>query len=80
MPIGRNFEYLEKNGVLPILDQLAGPDDNAVHDLGHIFLSFKSHLYTDQTLKVKKESLLHHWTLFRESQISFVYFERPLKY
>ena len=33
LPIERNFEYLEKNGVLQFLDRLAGPDDNAVHAL-----------------------------------------------
>ena len=32
LPIERNFEYLEKNGVLQFLDRLAGPDDNAVHE------------------------------------------------
>ena len=31
LPIGRNFEYLEKNGVLQFFIRLAGPDDNAVH-------------------------------------------------
>ena len=35
LPIERNFEYLEKNGVLQFLDQLAGPDDNAFHALVH---------------------------------------------
>ena len=35
LPIERNFEYLEKNGVLQFLDRLEGPDNNAVHDLGN---------------------------------------------
>ena len=35
LPIGRNFEYLEKNGVLQFFIWLAGPYDNAVHDLNY---------------------------------------------
>ena len=31
LPIERNFEHLEKNGVLQFFEQVAGPDDNAVH-------------------------------------------------
>ena len=38
LPIGRNFEYLEKNGVLQFFIRLAGPDDNAVHALWHNYL------------------------------------------
>ena len=36
MPIGRNFEYLEKNGVLQFFEQVVGQDNNAVHGLGNI--------------------------------------------
>ena len=35
MPIERNFEYLEKKGVLQFLNLVAGPDDNAVHELNN---------------------------------------------
>ena len=45
LPIGRNFEYLEKNGVLQFFIRLAGPDDNAVHVLAFFQLFQKSSLY-----------------------------------
>ena len=38
MPIERNFEYLEKNGVLEFFKLVAGPYDNAVHELGDLGL------------------------------------------